>query len=89
MSEGKPIDRILEAMSFLQGSLCEDHAERALSGGKRIGLLNNADLQAATVQGAGSPFGGVNVIRNDDLPAQTMIVSRDLFELLKAQGVKR
>lgn len=34
------------------------------------------------------PWGGITVLRNDDLPAQTMIVSRDVFELLKSQGVK-
>lgn len=35
------------------------------------------------------PWGGITVLRNDDLPAQTMIVSRDVFEQLKGQGVKR
>ncbi|UNY40239.1 hypothetical protein KLEP174_gp54 [Pseudomonas phage vB_PcuM_ KLEP17-4] len=34
------------------------------------------------------PWAGFNVIRNDDLPAQTMIVSRDIFDMLKEQGVK-
>ena len=28
-------------------------------------------------------WGGIQVIRNDMLPAQTMIVSRDVFESLK------
>ena len=28
-------------------------------------------------------WGGIQIIRNDMLPAQTMIVSKDVFELLK------
>ena len=33
-------------------------------------------------------WGGVTVMLNDQLPAQTMIVSRDLFVLFKSQGPK-